>query len=51
MKKRQSVKTRRKKETRKQRKFLDLAKRFRSSTDPQEAKRLGDKLGRLVFGS
>jgi hypothetical protein len=51
MMKRQSVKTKSKTETRKQRVFLDLAKRLRSATDSGEANRLGDKLGRMVFGS
>jgi hypothetical protein len=37
-------------EKRKQQEFFDLAERFRNETDPQEAKRLGDQLGRLVFG-
>jgi hypothetical protein len=37
-------------EKRKQEKFFELAGRFRSATDPTEAKRLGDELGRLVFG-
>jgi hypothetical protein len=30
--------------------FFELAKRFRDSEDPEETKRLGDELGRLVFG-
>lgn len=30
--------------------FFELAKRFRAATDPDEVKRLGDELGRLVFG-
>ena len=30
--------------------FFNLAERFRSATDPEEAKRLGDELGRMVFG-
>src|SRR5215813_9709496 len=34
---------------RKQQEFSELAERFRSATDPEEAKRLGDKLGRMVF--
>ncbi len=38
-------------EKRKQQEFLELAERFRNATDPQEAKRLGDELGRMVFGS
>jgi hypothetical protein len=35
---------------RKQQQFFELAERFRSATDPEEAKRLGDDLGRMVFG-
>jgi len=35
---------------RKQQDFLALAERFRSSTDPEEVKRLGDRMGRMVFG-
>ena len=34
----------------KQRQFFELAERFRCATDPEEAKRLGDQLGRMVFG-
>jgi hypothetical protein len=30
--------------------FFQLAERFRSSKDPDEAKKLGDQLGRFVFG-
>ncbi len=37
-------------EKRKQQQFFDLAERFRNTTDPDEAKRLGDELGRMVFG-
>lgn len=37
-------------EKRKQKEFFDLAERFRNSSDPEEAKRLGDELGRMVFG-
>jgi len=37
-------------ERRKQQEFFDLANRFRSVEDPEEAKRLGDQLGRMVFG-
>lgn len=37
-------------EKRKQQDFFELAEQFRSATDPKEAKRLGDKLGRMVFG-
>jgi hypothetical protein len=38
-------------EKRKQQVFFELAERFRSVTDPKEAARLGDELGRMVFGS
>lgn len=38
-------------EKRKQQEFFDLAERFRNATDPEEAKRLGDEMGRMVFGS
>jgi hypothetical protein len=37
-------------EKRKQKEFFELAERFRSATDPEQAKRLGDELGRMVFG-
>ncbi len=37
-------------EKRKQKEFFELAERFRNAADPEEAKRLGDELGRLVFG-
>ena len=37
-------------EKRKQREFFDLAERFRNATDPEEVKRLGDQMGRMVFG-
>ena len=37
-------------EKQKQREFFDLAERFRSATDPEEVKRLGDQMGRMVFG-
>jgi ribosomal protein L1 len=37
-------------ESRKQQEFFELAERFRNETDPNEAKRLGDQLGRMVFG-
>ena len=36
-------------EKRKQQEFFRLAERFRNATDPKEAKRLGDELGRMVF--
>lgn len=37
-------------EKRKQQEFFELAERFRDTTDPEEAKRLGDALGKMVFG-
>jgi len=37
-------------EKRKQQEFFELAERFRKATDPEEAKHLGDELGRMVFG-
>jgi hypothetical protein len=38
-------------EKRKQQDFFDLAERFRSATDPEEVKRLGDQMGRMIFGN
>jgi hypothetical protein len=35
---------------RKQQQFFELAERFRGATKPEEVKRLGDELGRMVFG-
>jgi hypothetical protein len=37
-------------EKRKHQEFFDLAERFRSATDPADVKRLGDQMGRMVFG-
>ena len=37
-------------EKRKQQEFFELAERFRNASDPEEVKRLGDALGRMVFG-
>jgi hypothetical protein len=34
----------------KEKKFFELAERFRASEDPEQIKRLGDELGRFVFG-
>jgi hypothetical protein len=34
----------------KQQEFFELAERFRNATDPEEVKRLGAALGRMVFG-
>ena len=36
-------------ENRKRLDFFNLAERFRNSTDPEEVKRLGDELGRMIF--
>jgi hypothetical protein len=38
-------------EKHKQQEFFGLAERFRSATDPEEVKRLGDQMGRMVFGN
>jgi hypothetical protein len=37
-------------EKRKQQQFFALAERFRNEQDPQTANRLGDELGRMIFG-
>jgi ribosomal protein L1 len=37
-------------EQRRQQEFFELAERFRNEKDPETAKRLGDQLGRMVFG-
>jgi hypothetical protein len=37
-------------EKRKQQEFFELAERFRNATDPSEVKRLGNQMGRIVFG-
>jgi hypothetical protein len=37
-------------EKRKEQEFFELAEKFRSTKDAEEAKRLGDKLGRMIFG-
>ena len=37
-------------EKQKQQEFFDLAERFRNATDHEEVKRLGDQMGRMVFG-
>ncbi len=34
----------------KEKEFFELAERFRAADDPDQAKRLGDELGRMVFG-
>ena len=34
----------------KEKAFFELAQSFRASEDPDEAKRLGDEMGRFVFG-
>ena len=38
-------------EQRKQKEFLALLERFRKPKKSKEAKRLGDKIGRMIFGS
>ena len=42
----QGIEARREKE----RAFFELAERFRAASDPEQVKRLGDELGRFVFG-
>jgi hypothetical protein len=37
-------------EKQKPQEFFDLAERFRSATDPEEVKRPGEQMGRIVFG-
>ena len=37
-------------EKRKQQEFFDLAERFRAATDPEDVKRLGDEMGRMILG-
>ena len=37
-------------EKRKQQEFFGLAERFRLATDPEEVTRLGDQMGRMLFG-
>ena len=37
-------------EKRRQQEFFELAERFRKEKDPEAAARLGDQLGRMVFG-
>lgn len=34
----------------KEKNFFQLAEKFRSADDPEQVKRLGDELGRFVFG-
>lgn len=36
-------------QTEKEKAFLALAERFRAASDPEEVKRLGDKMGRFIF--
>jgi hypothetical protein len=38
-------------EVEKQKAFFDLAERFRNATDPEEVNRLGEQMGRMVFGN
>jgi hypothetical protein len=37
-------------ERRKEQEFFELADRFRSASDPEEVRRLGDLMGQMVFG-
>ena len=37
-------------EKRKQQEFFDLAECFRTATDPEQVRRLGDRMGRMVLG-
>ena len=37
-------------EKQKQQEFFDLAESFRTATDREDVKRLGDQMGRMVFG-
>jgi hypothetical protein len=37
-------------ETRRQHEFFELAEQFRAATNPKDIKKLGDELGRMVFG-
>jgi hypothetical protein len=37
-------------EKRRQQEFFNLAERFRAASDPKEVQRLGDQIGRMVFG-
>ena len=37
-------------ERRKERDFFELAERFRNAADPSEIKRLGNQMGRMLFG-
>lgn len=37
-------------EKQKEKAFFQLAERFRASTDPDEVQKLGNELGRFVFG-
>ena len=35
---------------RREKAFFDLAERFRTEKDPEQVKRLGNELGRMLFG-
>jgi len=37
-------------EKRKQQEFDMLARQFREATDPEEVQRLGDRMGKIIFG-
>jgi hypothetical protein len=38
-------------EERRQQKFIDLARQFRATNETPKVKRLGDRLGRMVFNT
>jgi len=37
-------------QTEKEKAFFALAQRFRAASDPEEVKKLGDKMGQFIFG-
>lgn len=37
-------------EKQREQEFFKLAERFRSATDPEDVKRLGNQMGRMIFG-
>ncbi len=38
-------------ENRREKEFFALAEQFRNATDPEEVTRLGDEMGRVIFGA
>lgn len=51
MKKEQRDEIRTQTEMHEEQEFVELAKHLRNTTDSEEANRLGDRLGRTIFGS